>query len=363
MIWTLHQLAEFDSLQRDWQRLNQASTGSPLLATEFIVPLLQIFATGNELLACCRIDGQACAMLILTPRGLGNWQTFQPAQAPLGLCVQASELDWSACLLHLLPVLPGFALILGITQQDPELAPRPVTGKLVTTIDYIRTGKITLGGSFESYWAQRGKNLRQNVKKQHARLERDGIATRLEISTAPQDVAQAIADYGRLEGSGWKAEAGTAVHPDNLQGQFYRAMLEAFCRIGRGRIYRYWYDDKVAAMDLCIESNDCIVILKTTYDESIPSHTSPALLMRHEAFAGLFAEGRTGRIEFYGKAMTWHTRWTDEFRTMYHINLVRWHALRRLRDLLRDPLGRVTRPTPTRIDTASSPSAMLEAAS
>lgn len=335
MIWTLHRVVEFESLQHEWQRVNQAGTGSPLLATEFILPLLQTFATGNELLACYRIDDQAHAMLILAPRGLGNWQTFQPAQAPLGLCVHSPEVDWPDCLSRLLPALPGFALVLGITQQDPELVPRPVPTGHVSTIDYIRTGKVNLCGSFDTYWAQRGKNLRQNIKKQHARLERDGIATRLEISTVPQDVARAIADYGRLESSGWKAEAGTAVHPDNLQGQFYGAMLEAFCRIGKGRIYRYWYDDKVVAMDLCIESNDCIVILKTTYDESISSHTSPALLMRHEAFALLFAEGGVSRIEFYGKAMEWHTRWTNEFRTMYHVNLVRWHALQRLQAVVR----------------------------
>lgn len=359
MIWTLHRLAEFNNLQHDWQRLNLAGAASPLLATEFILPLLQIFATGNELLACCRINSQVCAMLVVAPCGHGTWQTFQPAQAPLGLCVHSSALDWPTCLTGLLPILPGIALMLGVTQQDPEIEPRPSATGHVATIDYIRTGKVTLGGSFDTYWAKRGKNLRQNVKKQRARLERDGVATRLEISTTPLDVAQAIADYGRLESSGWKAEAGTAVHPDNPQGHFYRAMLEAFCSIGKGRIYRYWYDDKVAAMDLCIESNDCIVILKTTYDETIPRQTSPALLMRYEAFTLLFAKGGIGRIEFYGKAMEWHTRWTDEFRTMYHINLVRWHALQRLRDLLRDPLRRVTRPTPARIETASSPSATL----
>lgn len=67
----------------------------------------------------------------------------------------------------------------------------------------------------------------------------------------PDDIAQAIADYGLLESAGWKAEGGTAIHPDNAQGRFYRAMLENFCRQGRGRVYRYRFDDKVVAVDLC----------------------------------------------------------------------------------------------------------------
>jgi hypothetical protein len=57
--------------------------------------------------------------------------------------------------------------------------------------------------------------------------------------------------------------------------------------------------------------------------------------MREEACRRLFEEGRIRRIEFYGKVMEWHTRWTDEVRTMYHLNYYRWpvlgylHALRR----------------------------------
>jgi hypothetical protein len=57
--------------------------------------------------------------------------------------------------------------------------------------------------------------------------------------------------------------------------------------------------------------------------------------MREEACRRLFEDGRIRRIEFYGKVMEWHTRWTDEVRTMYHLNHYRWpvlgylHALRR----------------------------------
>ena len=107
---------------------------------------------------------------------------------------------------------------------------------------------------------------------------------------------------------------GTAIHPDNEQGRFYRAMLEAFCSAGAGRIYRYRFGDRVVAIDLCIEGGGALVILKTTYDESIKT-ISPAFLMREESFRGLFGERRLKRIEFFGKLMEWHTRWTDDIRT------------------------------------------------
>jgi hypothetical protein len=32
--------------------------------------------------------------------------------------------------------------------------------------------------------------------------------------------------------------------------------------------------------------------------------------------------------------MEWHLRWTDEVRTMYHVNYYRWPGLRRLHAML-----------------------------
>ena len=342
MSWTLHAIGEFDRLQPDWERLNRASGASPLLATDFVVPLVREFAGAGEILACRHRDGQLCAMVILTPQGRGRWQTFQPSQAPLGICVHDGLPDWQAGLARLLLKLPGMALTLGVTQQDPALQARPANGATLATLDYIRTASITLGGTFAQYWNARGKNLRQNMKKQRARLEKEAIVTRLEISTEPAQMALAVADYGRLESAGWKGERGTAIHPDNPQGRFYRSMLERFCSNGRGRVFRYWYDDRLVAMDLCIEGDDHIVILKTTYDESIGNTTSPALLMRQEAFALLFGEPRLKRIEFFGKLMEWHARWSEETRTMYHFTLYRWSALLLFRKLLRH---RVNQPT------------------
>ena len=118
-------------------------------------------------------------------------------------------------------------------------------------------------------------------------------------------MAAAVADYGRLESAGWKAQGGTAIHPDNAQGRFYRAMLEGFCRRGAASVIRYWFDDKVVAMNLCIEGHGSLIVLKTTYDESVPSHYSPAFLMREETCQQMFDEKqvRDARILWQGDGM------------------------------------------------------------
>jgi CelD/BcsL family acetyltransferase involved in cellulose biosynthesis len=336
MTWTLLRATEFGANAARWQALNAATAASPLLERDFVEPLLTEFGTGKELLASYECDGELLAMAILTPRGRGTWETFQPSQAPIGLWISRPALQLDALLDELISTLPGFPLVLAVTQSDPALAPRPLNGGALQTLDYVDTSKITLLGSFEDYWNSRGKNLRANMKKQRAKLLKEGIATRMQSSRAPEDMAQAIADYGRLESAGWKAQGGTAIHPDNAQGRFYRTMLKGFCQRGAATVNRYWFDDKLVAMNLCIEGDGCMIILKTTYDESVSSQFSPAFLMLEETCQQLHAERKFNRLEFYGKVMEWHRRWTDEVRTLYHVNRYRWPVLVALHTMIKN---------------------------
>jgi hypothetical protein len=323
MKWTLYPATRFADFAPQWDALQAAHPAAPMLQADFVAALLAEFGSGAELLAVC--DD---AMAIVRPHGRGSWATFQPAQAPLGMWIERPGLDRQTAMASLLRALPGVGLVLGLTQLDPLLAPAPIA-----PIDYIQTARITVAGSFDDYWAARGKNLRSNLKKQRSKLAADGTALRLETSRAVEEMAHAVADFGRLESAGWKAGAGTAVSPDNAQGRFYTRMMEAFAARGAATVYRYWFNEQLVAMDLCIRQDDCIVVLKTTYDESVPKTFSPALLMREDAVRALFEYPGTSRIEFYGKVKEWHTRWTEEVRTLYHVNHYRWAALRRLHAL------------------------------
>lgn len=336
MNWNLYPIDEFERRQDAWQRLNRdGNSSSPLLGVAFLLPALREFGTGKEVLAVYGGWQNPQAMAIIVPKSMfGGWETFQPSQAPIGAWLHDKCMDMRFLLAALINKLPGFPLVFGVTQQDPDLMHRPGEQPVLRTLDYVDTAKITIGGSFEEYWQARGKNLRNNMKKQRNHLEKMGVVTRLDWITRPEKMAQAISDYGRIESSGWKAEGGTAIHPDNAQGRFYRTMLEEFCRLGAGRVYRYWYGDKIVAMDLCIEGNDSIIILKTTYDERASHGTSPAFLMRQESFKQIFDENRLKRIEFYGKLMEWHVKWSDEVRTMYHMNYYRWPFLPRVRQII-----------------------------
>ena len=337
MSWTLYPASDFARHRQEWSQLHAALDpphASALLATEFVEPLIGQFGRGDELLACLREKDRLRAMAIVQQGRRGAWNTFQPAQAPIGLWLQQPDLDTAEAAHSLLGALPGFPLLLALTQMDPMLAPRPANGPGIRTLDYIDTARVTLAGSFDDYWNARGKNLRANLKKQRARLERDGVATRMVVDREPARMAQAVQDYGCLETSGWKGSKGTAVSSENAQGRYYRVMLEGMAARGAASVYRYYFGEQLVAMDLCVEDGASLVVLKTAYDESVSPNLSPTLLMREEACRSLFDGGRFARLEFYGRVMEWHTRWTEEVRTLYHVNHYRWPAVGRLHALL-----------------------------
>ena len=329
MKWQTFPIDRYREHAAEWDALARDCGAIPFHESAFIEPLLKEFGSGDELLALCR-DGQTLvAAAIIKRRGNGIWETWQPSQLPLGAWLARPGHALPALLECLMPALPGIVIGVGVTQLDPLLQPRPADATRLQTLDYIETAWVEIEGSFDAYWEARGKNLKQNLRKARTKLQNDGVTPLLECVTDAAGVAAAIADYGVLESAGWKAEGGTAIHPDNAQGRFYRAMLENFCQQGRGRIYRYRFNDHVVAMDLCIENAGVIVILKTAYDEAFKA-ASPAFLMRQDQFRQFFDEGRLKRIEFYGKVMEWHTRWTDRQRTLYHVTAYRWSALQAL---------------------------------
>lgn len=329
MKWRIYPASEIERLAQKWDELNKRNVKSPLLTSLFLLAALRNFGTGREKLACLGSSESPDAMAVIFERKLGTWETFQPSQAPVGFWLMRPDMEISNVLPGLISACPGFPLLLGITQQDPELLPRPIETARIRTLDYIETARIVIEGGFDAYWEQRGKNLRQNMRKARNKLEKAGMSVRLDCITDPAAVREAIANYGRLESGGWKASNGTAISLDNDQGRFYQDLMETHCRVGPGRIYQLMFNDTIAAMDLCVDLDGVIVILKTTYDEAMSDY-SPAMLMHQVLFQALFESSEFRRIEFYGKIMDWHTRFTEDKRTMYHLNYYRWWGVKRL---------------------------------
>jgi hypothetical protein len=347
MTWTFHRLDELPALSATWDSINSQNANSPILDARFFHLLLEMLVPGEVTLAVCEMAGTPIAATMLTKVKIGVWQTVQPPQAPLGAWVQHRSLDVSDLLTSLSSALRGSRLLLSISQLDPDIVVRPVHSDRLETLDYLQVPRLTIAGSFDEYWSSRGKNLVKNLKRQINRLDRESIRARYEWNSSPSEVASAVDDYGVLESAGWKSKLGTALHPENVQGRFYRELLRTYAARNEGLALRYFYNDALVASDLCLCRDGIFYLLKTTYDE-LQQTTSPSSLMRYETMKRLFDSGAFTRVEFYGRVMDWHRKWTNEFRSVYHVNYFpsrlarRVHSLRRAWLLRTNPSARLS---------------------
>ncbi|MCF6195951.1 MAG: GNAT family N-acetyltransferase [Emcibacter sp.] len=322
MEWKLFPISAFSTYEEQWQSLNKGKGGNPLLDLKFIIPLINNFSDGDEMLAILGDIKSPEIMTIIKPAQKNTWATFQSSNAPLGLWLSRKKGLDTTVVKALIRQLPGMTMMLGLTQQDPLLLTRPETGNSVSSLDYIETAHIDFPDNFKEYWAARSKNLRHNMKRQRNFLTKNDIETRLEVCTSKAQVKQAVLDYGKIESSGWKGQIDSAVTGDDAQSQFYMDMHEAFCASDETAILRYFYNDSLAATDLCLLRNKVLYILKTTYDETIKG-TSPAHIMRFEYYQTALASGQLKRVEFYGPLKDWHKKWTAETRVVFHANVYR----------------------------------------
>jgi CelD/BcsL family acetyltransferase involved in cellulose biosynthesis len=323
------------SLRAEWDHLNQERSHLPFMTADAVGLAIQIFGKGNERLLLARQAGTPVAMLVVVPAGRFQWRTFQPSQLPLGTWVAAASLAATDLARSVCRGPLGLCLAFSLTQVDPLLAPREAERADGKPMDYIHTGWIDIAGSFEDYWAARGKNLRQNMRKQRNKLAAEGVVTEMRTLTAAEDMPGAIARYGALESAGWKAGKGTAIHPDNDQGRFYIQLLQAAARQSGAVVFEYLFNGKTVALNLCLQRQGMLVILKTTYDESVQAY-SPAFLLSQDVLEKLFAEGQIHRLEYYGRMMEWHTRWTEQQRGLYHLTSYRWPWLKNLAERRRN---------------------------
>jgi CelD/BcsL family acetyltransferase involved in cellulose biosynthesis len=324
MGWVFHGAQEsFEQNRALWDALNQSQGNHALLDSMFVGPLIRHFASQNTLLGVCDDDGRP-GMVIVDRVRTGFWQTFQPAQAPLGLILFANGADASIQLERLLRSLPGYSLGFSVLQQDPDFTafgnlPRRQT---LETLDYMNTSRISLAGGFEDYWKIRGRYYVDDLRRQSRRLEEQGVRLEFVVERDPAQVAEGVREYGRLEGMGWKGKEGTAVTADNRQGLFYREVLENFCGTGEGAIYRLLFNGKTVASDLCLERGGMTVVLKIAYDETLPG-ISPGKFLHREILRSLFADAKAKALEWYGRVHEWQTKLGSSARTMFHINFYR----------------------------------------
>ena len=340
MSWTVYPArTALAGLAGEWDDCNRRlCRGHPYLDTGFVGPLVDCFAGEDARLAVHRGPAGADAMLLLEAPRRGLSSTFLPSQAQLGPVLLAGPEPLRA----LAGALKG-TLAVDVLCQDPEYSPLPALppGRTHEVSPHVTTVAASLEGTFDAYWQGRPRKLREQMRRSLRKLEEAGLAVRLAAVTEPDQVAAAVHRYGLLESRGWKGKAGTAIHPDNVQGRFYHEVLARFAARGRATVYELYFGGELAASELQIANDFMAIGLKTTYDESLSQAYSAGRLVHYLLLQRLFAERRLRVLEYYTNATPDTMRWSTTQRPITHHRIYRWAALatgargyRRLKDRL-----------------------------
>jgi hypothetical protein len=182
---------------------------------------------------------------------------------------------------------------------------------------------VEVSGDFEGYWAARPRNLKKNLRRYRNRMNNEIGPSRLSVSTLPHDVSVATDRYGLLESGGWKGGEGTALHPDNVQGEFYRTWMVEMAESSRAYVFELYVGDMLLASRLCVVGEGLLVIVKTTFNEEFKRYAVGRLLL-HDTLEYIFQNGLAKVIDFYTDATEDQLDWATSSRSMQHCSVYRW---------------------------------------
>jgi CelD/BcsL family acetyltransferase involved in cellulose biosynthesis len=166
---------------------------------------------------------------------------------------------------------------------------------------------LSIVGTEADYFSGLSAKFRQNLRNRMTRLTRVGKPA-LEI-VSDGGLAEAVDDAIRLEESGWKREAGTAISTDGAIRQFYARLAERMAERGRLRLMFLNVSGRRIATSYSIEHNRRLFLCKTGYDPDYNT-CSPFKLLMHFIVRYAYAEGFT-EIDLLGDAEPWKEEWTE----------------------------------------------------
>jgi CelD/BcsL family acetyltransferase involved in cellulose biosynthesis len=185
---------------------------------------------------------------------------------------------------------------------------------------------IELTGTWDRYLGTRSSKLRQNVRNRLSRLKRIADPT-LEVIDGGESILDACEEAVRLETSGWKERARSAICSDSAVHEFYRRIAGLTARRGWLRLLFLNLGGRHIAGSFSLRYRHRLFLCKTGYDPAYhtgsPFKVLMYLLLR-EAFAGDLIE-----VDLLGDPEPWKLEWTDAKRP--HIWLFVFSNTRRAR--------------------------------
>lgn len=170
---------------------------------------------------------------------------------------------------------------------------------------------LPLSGTWEEYLNRLPAKFRSNLRNRMSRLTRLGAPT-LEVLTERSAIEAACEEAWRLESSGWKREAGTAITCDPAVHRFYTDLVERGTAAGWLQLLFLKAGHRRIAASYGARFDNRLFLFKTGYDPEFAT-AAPFKLLTYLAIQEAFAQGLT-EVDFLGDAEPWKLEWTSSSR-------------------------------------------------
>jgi CelD/BcsL family acetyltransferase involved in cellulose biosynthesis len=290
------------ALEREWEWLAQRTGAAPFLRPGWFRAWAGCFdPEGTLRIAALRRDGTLVAALPVLVHGRVA-RAAQNSETP-GFDAVATDPDAAAGLLRGLLAAPGRRL---------ELRYLPAGGVLDTALG--TPGSRTLSwtsrhqpwvpveGDWVAYERNRlGGRHRRDLGRQWRRLDEQGGLRFAPAGPVRGAELDALLDEAfRLEASGWKGRAGSAILSDPRRARFYRELAHWAAGEGLLRLSFLRAGGRAAAFCYALRDHEALYALKIGYDEQL-GHFSPGMLALREVVRDAFADEPVRRVELLGE--------------------------------------------------------------
>ena len=170
---------------------------------------------------------------------------------------------------------------------------------------------LPLAGTWDDYLNGLPAKFRSNLRNRLSRLTRLGEPA-LEVLSGHRAIDEACEEAWRLESSGWKREAGTAITSDPSVRRFYTTLVARGTAAGWLRLLFLTVGGRRVATSYGACFADRLFLFKTGYDPAFAT-AAPFKMLTYFAIRDAYAQG-LAEVDFLGDAEPWKLEWTPASR-------------------------------------------------
>lgn len=320
--------ASFAALEPEWsEAVEKANIRHPFLNHEWVRTWWDAFGAGHQLrILVVRAGAQVVGIAPLMRESAQMYglpvrriRFMQNDHTPrTDVIVTERPADVYRALWHALRTSADRWDVLQLSQLPRDSATRDALTSLAAaegcTTGVWQSGDspyLTLTGTWDTYLNSLSSKFRSNLRNRMARLTRLGELS-LEVLDDAASIRGACDDAWRLEASGWKRDAGTAIASDPAVHRFYTDLVERASRRGWLRLLFLTVGGRRIATSYGAIFKDRLFLFKTGYDPEYATG-APFKVLTYLAIRHAYEQGLT-EVDFLGDAEPWKLEWTSTSR-------------------------------------------------